>query len=61
MSLDAAVVNTYGKVGEEFVDFCSVIDNSSHGKGRGRDLTNLLSLLGVYTSAEKFCSHTLHQ
>ena len=53
MRLYAAVVNTYGKVGQEFVDFCSVIDNNSHGKKRGRDLTNLLSLLGVYANAEK--------
>jgi len=47
------VVNTYGKVGQEFVDFCAVIDNSSRGKGRGRNLTNLLSLLGVYANAEQ--------
>ena len=53
MKLYAAVVNTYGKVGQEFVDFCTVIDNSSRGKGRGRNLTNLLSLLGVYANAEQ--------
>ena len=53
MKLYAAVVNTYGKVGQEFVDFCSVVDNNSRGKGRGRDLTILLSLLGVYANAEK--------
>ena len=53
MKLYAAVVNTYGKVGQEFVDFCSVVDNSSRGKARGRDLTILLSLLGVYANAEK--------
>ncbi len=53
MKLYAAVVNTYGKVGQEFVDFCAVIDNSSRGKGRGRNLTNLLSLLGVYANAEQ--------
>ena len=47
------MVNTYGKVGQEFVDFCAVIDNSSRGKGRGRNLTNLLSLLGVYANAEQ--------
>ena len=35
------------------MDFCSVVDNSSSGKGRGRDLTILLSLLGVYANAEK--------
>ena len=49
----AVVLNTYVKVGQEFVDFCSVVDNSSSGKGRGRDLTILLSLLGVYANAEK--------
>ena len=53
MKLYAAVVNTYGKVGQEFVEFCAVIDNSSRGKGRGRNLTNLLSLLGVYANAEQ--------
>ena len=53
MKLYAAVVNTYGKVGQEFVDYCSVVDNNNRGKGRGRDLTILLSLLGVYTNAEK--------
>ena len=35
----SAVVNTYGKVGQEFVDFCIVVDNNNRGKGRGRDLT----------------------
>ena len=35
------------------MDFCSVVDNSSRGKGRDRDLTILLSLLGVYANAEK--------
>ena len=29
------------------------MDNNSRGNGRGRDLTILLSLLGVYASAEK--------
>ena len=53
MKLYAAVVNTYGKVGQEFVDFCAVVDSSSRGKGRGRNLTNLLSLLGVYANAEQ--------
>ena len=53
MKLYAAVVNTYGEVGQEFVDFCTVVDNNNRGKGRGRDLTILLSLLGVYANAEK--------
>ena len=48
----AAVVNTYSKVGKEFMDFASVVDNRNRGKARGRDLTNLLSLLGVYAGAE---------
>ena len=41
MKLYAAVVNTYGKVGQEFIDFCIVelVDNNNRGKGRGRDLT----------------------
>ena len=29
MKLYAAVVNTYGKVGQEFVDFCSVVDTTT--------------------------------
>ena len=53
MELYAAVVNTYGKVGKEFEDFASVVDSKNRGKARGRDLTNLLSLLGVYANAEK--------
>ena len=53
MKLYAAVVNTYGKVGKEFEDFASVVDSKNRGKARGRDLTNLLSLLGVYANAEK--------
>ena len=53
MQLFAAVVNTYGKVGKEFVDFCYIVDSSNRGKARGRDLTNLLSLLAVYANAEK--------
>ena len=53
MKLYAAVVNTYSKVGKEFMDFASVVDNRNRGKARGRDLTNLLSLLGVYANAEK--------
>ena len=53
MKLYAAVVNTYGEVGQEFVDFCTVVDNNNRGKGRGRDLTILLSLLGFYANAEK--------
>ena len=53
MKLYAAVVNTYGKVGQEFVDFCSVLDSNSCGKGCGRSLSNLLSLLGIYANAEK--------
>ena len=60
MKLYGAVVNVYGKVGQEFVDFCAVIDNINRGKGRGRSLTNLLSLLGVYANAET-CSHTHHR
>ena len=53
MQLFAAVVNTYGKVGKAFVDFCYIVDSSNRGKARGRDLTNLLSLLAVYANAEK--------
>ena len=43
----------YQSVGQEFVDFCTVVDSNSRGKVRGRDLTILLSLLGVYANAEK--------
>ena len=53
MNIYAAVVNTYSRVGKEFVDFASVVDSKNRGKARGRDLTNLLSLLGVYANAEK--------
>ena len=53
MKLYAAVLNTYGKVGQEFVDFASVIDNTSRGKGRCKELICLLSMLGVYANAEK--------
>ena len=38
-----------------------VIDNINRGNGRGRSLTNLLSLLGVYANAEKCYSHTHHR
>ena len=58
MKFYAAVVNTYGKVGQEFEDFAAVVDNETRGKARGRSLVNLLSLLGVYANAEKFYSHT---
>ena len=53
MKLYAAVVNTYGKVGKEFVDFASVIDNTTRGKGRGKERICLLSMLGVYANAEE--------
>ena len=53
MQLFAAVVNTYGKVGTELVDFCYIVDSNNRGKARGRDLTNLLSLLTMYANAEK--------
>ena len=53
MKLYAAVVNTYGKVGKEFVDFASVIDNTTRGKGRGKERICLLSMLGVYANPEK--------
>ena len=42
-----------GKVGQEFEDFAAVVDNETRGKGRGRSVVNLLSLLGVYANAEK--------
>ena len=38
---------------KEFEDFSYIVDSSSRGKARGRDLTNTLSLLGVYANAEK--------
>ena len=53
MSLYPAVVNTYGYVGEEFKDFCSVIDTKKRGIVRGKSLVVLFSLLGVYANAEK--------
>ena len=34
-------------------DFAAVVENNSPGKGRGRALVSLLSLLGVYANAEK--------
>ena len=30
-----------------------MIDNNNRGKGRGRNLSNILSLLGVYANAEQ--------
>ena len=53
MVLFAAVVNTYGFVGKEFGDFCAAIDERNRGKNRGRSLSRLLSLLGVFANAEK--------
>ena len=53
MQLFAAVVNTYGSIGQEFSDFCAAIDSEQLGKSRGRSLGQLLSLLGVYANAEK--------
>jgi len=53
MVLFAAVVNTYGYVGNEFGDFCAAIDERNRGKNRGRSLSRLLSLLGVFANAEK--------
>ena len=50
MNFYAAVVNTYGKVGQEFEDFASVICRE---KSHSRSLVSLLSLLGVYANAEK--------
>ena len=52
MKLFAAVVNTYGCIGNEFKEFCAAIDDQKHGS-RGRSLGLLLSLLGVYANAEK--------
>ena len=49
LTLYAAVVNTYGYVGQEFRDFCASIDS----KGRGKRLMTLFSLLGVYANAEQ--------
>ena len=49
LTLYAAVVNTYGYVGQEFRDFCATIDS----KGRGRRLLTLFSLLDVYANAEQ--------
>ena len=54
MSLYPAVVNTYGYVGEEFRDFCSVLNTKKvRGNARGKSLLKLFSLLGVYANAEK--------
>ena len=54
MSLYPAVVNTYGYVGEEFRDFCNVLNTKKvRGNARGKNLLKLFSLLGVYANAEK--------
>ena len=53
MQLYAAVVNTLGCVGQEFHDFCAAVDGDVRGKGRGKTLSSLLSLLAVYANAEK--------
>ena len=47
------MVNTYGKVGKEFVDFATVVDSKNRGKALGLDLMHLLSHVGVYANAEK--------
>ena len=39
--------------GQEFEDFAAAVGNSTRGKGRGRGLVSLLSILGVYANAEK--------
>ena len=52
--VNPAVVNTYGYVGEEFRDFCSVLNTKKvRGNARGKSLLKLFSLLGVYANAEK--------
>ena len=53
MELYAAVVNTYGCSGDEFRSFCAAVDGDTRGKGRGKSLRRLLSLLEVYANAEK--------
>ena len=48
MSLYPAVVNTYGFVGQEFSDFCRVVDTKNvRGIARGKSLVHLFSLPGV--------------
>ena len=40
--------------GEEFRDFCSVLNTKKvRGNARGKNLLKLFSLLGVYANAEK--------
>ena len=52
MELLAAVVNTYGYVGNEFVDFCAVVSENKRGMSRGRSLILLLAVFGVYENIE---------
>ena len=52
MKLSAAVVNTYGCIGDEFHNFCAAVHGDNRGKGRGKSLRRLLSLLAVYANAE---------
>ena len=53
MKLFAAVVNTYGCIGNEFKYFCAAFDADKRRSSLGRSLGLLLSLLGVYANAEK--------
>ena len=53
MELSAAVVHAYGCIGDEFHNFCAAVDGDTRGRGRGKSLRRLLSLLGVYANAEK--------
>ena len=52
MELYAAVVNTYSCIGDEFHNFCAAVHGDNRGKGRGKSLRRLLSLLAVYANAE---------
>ena len=53
MELYAAVVNTYSCIGDEFHNFCAAVDGDTRGKGCGKSIGRLLSLLAVYANAEK--------
>ena len=41
-------------------DICTVVDNNNRGKGRGRDLMILLSLLGLWGKAHEESSSRKH-
>ena len=55
MKFYAAVVNTYGKVGQEFEDFAAVtvVESNSRGRGRGRTHVSLTAANNVFSHVKQ--------